>query len=386
VLRVLRRAVTDATSCNLEGEQVLHRLQCFTIGIAAALAPLGLLESNYAHGNPPGDRTRADGDTALAHAREMRAAGQAGYGDAYRLAAATFSWAGLPMEAVAVVEELLTEPGSDFDRFGAMRMKSQYLLAAGRQEEAWGAASEALALVDAQPELKRFNASYLTVIYIAANCRTLANDTAGELALVERIAVTDRSRFDLDVVASAMVRKASLQEHRGDREGAIETTQELLDTNPTWGVQDGRRMNVELNQLTRRFTDPVDPGLAAGLAGIWNAPGNRSLEGVLYVGHELRQALASSGNTAGAVAVAREMVDLIDANKAGWIAESGDSARTVASLWQFEVENLEYLAWSAPEGLQTHTPWALGRLIERATNPGRRQLLFIRLLRVTGTP
>jgi len=316
----------------------------------------------------------------------MRSAGQPGYGERFRLAAATLSRTGQPEQAVEALEELLVQPGSDFDHFDGLRMKGQYLLAAGHQAEAWAVVLETLALADAQPDLKRFNAGYLTAIYTGSHCRMLAGDIAGELALIERIAVTDRSRFDEDVVACAMVEKSSLLDRAGDAAAARQTIQSLLDTYPTWGVQDGRRMDVELNHLKRRYPDARAPELAAGLAALWNTPANRARESVLYVGHELRRALASAGNTASAVAVAREMLDLIDARKAEWIAASDNAGGTESSLRQFESEELEYLAWSAPEGLRTHTPWALGRLIERATNPGRRQSLFIRLLRVTGTP
>lgn len=358
----------------------------FAASAFTALAA-SLLSLSAALAVPPDSRAAAEsGHAMLAQAREMRAGGEAGYGDRFRHAASALARAGLQAAAVEAVDELLIEPESEFDRFTAMRMKAQYLLAMGREAEACTAASEVLALADAQPDLKRFNASYLTAIYTASRCRSLASDTAGELALVERIVATDRSRFDEDVVASALIRKASLLEKSGDRLGAVEAVQSLLDTFPTWGASDGRRLDVELGQLKRRYPDPLAPELAAGLAVIWNAAENRSQMGILHVGHELRRALASASDTAGAVTIAREMVDLLDARKADWIAAADGSPRTEANIQQFESEELEYLAWSAPDGLQWHTAWAIGRLIDREARPDRRQALFIRLLEVAGSP
>ncbi len=342
--------------------------------------------ASSANATPPGhaeEETR--GRAALQMARRMREVGEAGFGDQYRLAAATLAREGTPGVAVQAIDELLTQPETDLDRFAGLRMKAQYLLADGLADEAWVVVSNVLDLADSTSEFKRFDASYLSAIYVAAHCRRIAGDRVGELAVIERIAVTDRDRFNQDVVASAIVRRASLLEQTGDQLGAVEAIRALLEEYPSWGVTDGRRLDTEFSQLKRRFPNGGSE-LAAGLSVLWANLEYRRHDGILDVGSELRRALATASDADGAVRTSRELLDVIDANRARWMAESENELQAEQRIQQLELEELEYLAWSAPIGLQTHSAWAIGRLIERETRLERRQALLMRLFELLGSP
>lgn len=355
----------------------------WSAGLAASLAL-----SSSCLATPPDGRGENDdrrGPGLLAAARVARDELQPRFGERFREAAAVLSREGDLAAAVSALDELLTSPGSEFDRFDAMRMKAQYLLAANRPGDAWTQVTSALQHLDENPELKRFAASYFALVYTGAVCRIRAEDPAGELSLLERITTTDRDRFGQENVASAMVRKAAILERTGDRAGAIATIDQMLALYPDWGREDGRRLNVQFNQLCSRFPQRAGPEFIAGLRQLWDDPANRAHAEILTIGNQLRQSLERTPEGTAAAAVARQMIALIELQREAWLNAAISRNMEERSIRQYEFEQLEYLAWSAPHA-PADSVWAIGRLLEREGNTARRDALVRMLLDRLITP
>lgn len=359
------------------------RLIIYPLLYAASLAVTCTAAATPPDGRGSDDDRR--GHALLAAARVAREELQPRFGERFREAASVLAQEGDFNTAAAALDELLADPGSEFDRIEAQRMKAQYLIAANQPAEAWVYVTAALQHIDGNPDLKRFGPSYFALIYTGTLCRSLAADAAGELELLERITTADRERFGQENVASAMVRKASILERTGERAGAIATIDQLLALYPDWGREDGRRLNVRFNQLCTRFPERNSHEFINGLRELWDDPANRSHTEVLTVGNQLRQSLERAGDGPGAAALARQMVALIELREDGWLAASRSRSMVERSIRLFEFEQLEYLAWSAP-----HSPadslWAIGRLLERERNTFRREALMRVLLERLTTP
>jgi len=300
-------------------------------------------------------------------ARALRVAGEPGWGEMLRRAAAELNAAGFGQEAVDVLGELIDRPETWLDQASGLRQQGQYLRDLGEVDAALRAFDAMIALYESKPSLQTvYSIDYLSGLSSRSEIRMARGDLLAaedDVRKIRELEVFDQ--LPQLSKASFFRRTARVLGKIGRHAEAADALRRILTEAPDTVTDPDELLELRLEILRTEHPRQRSDAYLDALVAMWEGDALWDHPRVLDVGYEVADTHLRRGDLEGMVLAAYRVVRAAEARRDAWLAVAADGEDRA----------------SLDERIKMRRVLSLGKIHSAARRVGREDLLVFALTR-----